>query len=302
MLDPLVLLHNLGLIEDSRVNSYSETITVICPFHEEEFPSCTVYLRQFSFYCFGCSQRGDLYELAAKVLKTDKVTAAVTLIRNKIPVLKGVDGKKKVVSNSIRRKDLRHAAWIQYINAPTLVLPSAEYKYILHRGFSDKVVRHFDIRNEVMTDHPILIPLRSNGIFKGYVRRRIDNIEDNKYLYNKGFSRSTSLIGEFRKNVPVLVTEGIMDMMKAYQFGFNNFMCALGWKLSNAQISFLRKYTDTIICALDNTPKGKEGKQRLKKYFDIIDFAYSDSSIKDVADMNVWQFNYALGPYRRWLK
>ena len=34
-----------------------------CPYHEERTPSCHVYEKTNSFYCFGCSKGGDVIEL-----------------------------------------------------------------------------------------------------------------------------------------------------------------------------------------------------------------------------------------------
>ena len=38
-----------------------------CPFHSEKTPSCTVFLAQQSFYCFGCGAGGDVITFVRKM-------------------------------------------------------------------------------------------------------------------------------------------------------------------------------------------------------------------------------------------
>ena len=38
-----------------------------CPFHSEKTPSCTVFLSQQSFYCFGCGAGGDVITFIRRI-------------------------------------------------------------------------------------------------------------------------------------------------------------------------------------------------------------------------------------------
>ena len=38
-----------------------------CPFHSEKTPSCTVFLSQQSFYCFGCGAGGDVITFVRRI-------------------------------------------------------------------------------------------------------------------------------------------------------------------------------------------------------------------------------------------
>src|SRR5690606_26223142 len=121
------------------------------------------------------------------------------------------------------------------------------------------------VRLNPVGENPVIIPMYENGKFKGYVSRRVDK-EEPKYLYSKGFRRKSSLIGDVSKGY-VFVTEGMLDRMKVFQFGYTNSCCLLGWKASEDHIRKLQKVTDTLIVGLDNTPTGREGFKFLKKYF-----------------------------------
>lgn len=63
-----------------------------------------------------------------------------------------------------------------------------------------------------------------NGRFKGWVcRTNIPEVEQKrKYLYNKGFRRKVSLVGDYGDNEVLFVVEGFMDRLKFIQFGVDN--------------------------------------------------------------------------------
>lgn len=135
-----------------------------------------------------------------------------------------------------------------------------------------------------------------NGIFKGWVcRTMIKEIESRrKYLYNKGFSRATTLVGNYGSKQYVFVVEGYMDMLKFIQYGVNNVVAILGWKMSAQQMQKLKdKGITKIICALDNDECGRKGYRYLKKYFKVTRFRYL-KGIKDAGEMTKEQFEKCL--------
>ena len=46
-----------------------------CPFHDDDKPSCKIYLDTNTFHCFGCGATGDQIEFIQKIEKCDKHTA-----------------------------------------------------------------------------------------------------------------------------------------------------------------------------------------------------------------------------------
>ncbi|MGN0674983.1 MAG: DNA primase [Oscillospiraceae bacterium] len=66
---------------DSVMSSYVSLIrrgrncVCLCPFHSEKSPSCTVYLENNSFYCFGCGAGGDVITFIMKIENLDYVEA-----------------------------------------------------------------------------------------------------------------------------------------------------------------------------------------------------------------------------------
>lgn len=66
---------------DSVMSSYVSLIrrgrncVCLCPFHSEKSPSCTVYLDNNSFYCFGCGTGGDVITFVMKIENLNYVEA-----------------------------------------------------------------------------------------------------------------------------------------------------------------------------------------------------------------------------------
>ncbi len=66
---------------DSVMSSYVQlkrsgrNSVCLCPFHSEKSPSCTVYLENNSFYCFGCGAGGDVITFIMKIESLDYVEA-----------------------------------------------------------------------------------------------------------------------------------------------------------------------------------------------------------------------------------
>lgn len=57
------------------LNRRGRNCVCLCPFHSEKSPSCTVYLENNSFYCFGCGAGGDVITFIMKIENLDYVEA-----------------------------------------------------------------------------------------------------------------------------------------------------------------------------------------------------------------------------------
>jgi DNA primase len=129
------------------------------------------------------------------------------------------------------------------------------------------------------------------GKFKGWVCRTTNPIiqKKRKYLYNEGFSRYTTLVGDYDAKV-VFVVEGYMDRLKMVQYGIKKVVAILGWKITDAQIQKLKEQgVKYIISAMDNDTCGKKGTKYLEKYFTVIRFQFP-KGVKDPGEMNREQF------------
>ncbi len=266
-------------------NFVYQSLKVPCLFHEEEHASLCIDTNTGVFHCFGCGAKGDIIDLVAKIEGVNRLKALV--IAQKI----GGNSTHAIPIEKQNRNWL-HEAKVEFNSCIKPSWSQIKSHYILNRGFLPKTLKEFDVRLDPFSNYPLIIPLYENNKFRGYVRRRIDgNDDDRKYLYNKGFRRNNVLIGSYRKGV-ILVTEGILDLMKAWQGGFRNVCCFLGWKPTKYQLEKLKRYTNVIISALDNTETGEEGTALLSEHFKVIRFPFPEHR-KDLGEMSTYEMKYA---------
>lgn len=281
---------------------------IVCPFHKDINPSMIVNFEEGSWFCFGCNLSGDAsnfvkimeskynglndlqaYKKYLQILKSDKCS---NIVLNRVLV------KKKPL-----QKDLYNEAYDYYHGLKKVDWKSsnelevmAAKRYMIKRGFSPKTLHKCKAKITYNKSYGIIFPMLDNGKFKGWVcRTMVKSIEEKrKYLYNEGFSRATTLVGSYGMKDYVFVVEGYMDRLKFVQFGEDNVVAILGWKMSPQQIQKLKdKGVTKVISALDNDDCGKKGTKFLKKFFNVTRFKYL-KGVKDPGDMTQENFNKML--------
>ncbi len=269
--------------------SYNDTgnITLVCPFHEDHDASLSINLDKGLLYCFGCNWKGDIIDFVAQHEKVNRLQAI-----KKIHQLGGNNGNN-IIKQAIKKevdKDLLRKAYKIYKMAESPDWANIPNYLVDKRGIEPEVLNTLGVKLDIYKQHSYLIPIRDNGRFAGYVRTREG--QEPKYLYSKGLKRKQILWGSYKPGI-VFVTEGVIDYIKAYQFGQRNIVCLMGWKASDIQVEKLKGVTDKIVCALDNDDKGKEGAEYLRKHFNMVEFPYS-KGIKDIGEMSKKQFDESL--------
>lgn len=132
------------------------------------------------------------------------------------------------------------------------------------RDFSPVTLSSFDVKINPTSCYPIVIPIRMNGEYKGHVSRIETAGIDPKYRYNSGFSRRSTVGGTLRRG-SVMVVEGMLDLMKAVQHGWDNVCCLFGNTISEQQAKHICNYATSVIDGLDNDVAGRKGGELLKQ-------------------------------------
>lgn len=303
-----------GLIPD--VNEAVQKI--VCPFHKDINPSMIIDLEKGRYYCFGCNKSGDarkfVYEMEWKYHQLNDLESAVKY--NKILKSKKVsdikvlyNGRKKAKRSNKEYYDIAYDYYhglskIDWRGPSEIPEVSESKAYMNKRGYSYKTLNKVKAKITYNNQYQIIFPMLDNGKFKGWVCRTTDKEVEakRKYLYNKGFSRATTLCGNYGSRDYVFVVEGFMDRLRFIEAGIesDNVVAILGWKMSDEQQKKLKdsgvKY---IISALDNDEAGKKGTRFLKTTgFKVIRFQYL-KGFKDPGEMNIEQFEKC---YRRTMK
>lgn len=280
-------------------NYPSDEEKIVCPFHEDVFPSMQVNYSTGSCFCYGCQKSFDTLSFVKQLEHIDDDLVACIKLA-KIMTSKQVS-KIKAKQVNVKRSDNKQMlieAEDYYYNLKTVDWQkehSNELKYMLARGFKRKTLNMCKAKYTYNSSYPLIFPMFDNDVFKGWVcRTTLKSIEKRrKYLYNEGFSRATTLCGTYTKGKPVVICEGYMDMLKFKQFGLQNVVAILGWKITAEQIAKLKAYgITTVISALDADECGRKGTEYLKNFFKVVQFSYPKGT-KDAGEMTQKQYEIA---------
>lgn len=286
-----------GLIPDTSSVEYK----IVCPFHNDLNPSMVVNFETGIFFCFGCNLTGDairFVELMNKDLNTLQSMLKFFEILKSDKVEKiDFSNRRKVKKQNSELYDIAYDYYygLSKINWLNPENPDAFKcrEYMKERGFKSSTLNKCGARITYNKQYPIIFPMLDNNEFKGWVcRTNNPEIEKKrKYLYNKGFMRRTTLVGDYDGYETVFIVEGYMDRLKFIQFGITNVVAILGWKMTKEQEDKLKsKGYKHIISALDNDECGKKGTKYLRTIFDkVTRFCYNDD-IKDPGEMDEKQF------------
>jgi DNA primase len=277
---------------------------IICPFHDDNRPSCHVDYEEGFFHCFACGASGNAFDFVR--LANEEIDGL-----NQLILYYGILNSKKVkklkvskIAVTKRKQDIEdkaaelELAYDYYMGLKTenWKKVKSEYKtYMVNRGFTASALNMCGAKHTITNKHyPLVFPIYDLDQFKGYVCRTTNKVveKDRKYLYNKGFSRIDTLGGNYNNDV-VVVVEGYMDALKMRQFGLKYVAALFGWKATRIQIDKLKaKGVKTIISALDMDKPGRKGTDYLKNFFDVIEFQFPQG-VKDPGDLNQQQFDKA---------
>lgn len=277
-----------GLFEDQ--SSYK----IICPFHDDINPSMVVNLEENNFYCFGCNVSGDAFKFTRLINKEKDDLQAYIKYYNILKSRKRIKLKNKtVIKHTDNKQALIEAKDYYYGLSKTNWREenSITKDYLLQRGFTIKSLEIAQAKINYNNSYPVVFPMLDNNEFKGWVSRTTNSeIEKKrKYLYNTGFSRRSTLVGDYKAKT-VTIVEGYMDWLKLKQYGLKNVVAILGWKITANQIQKLKDNgVKIIVSALDNDTCGKNGTEYLKNYFKVVRF-YFPENIKDPGDLNLKTF------------
>lgn len=243
---------------------------VICPFHGDINPSMSIDLAKSRVYCFGCQRSYSAIEFIKAVepeLNDLQLYKRLAEIQNNS---KNINLNLSYKKNNFDVEQSKIQAEDYYFNLPKtnwLTEWSEESEYLLKRGFKPKTLNNSGTKININNSYSVIFPIYDNGQFVGWVCRTIKKeIEaKRKYLYNFGFRRSNTVCGRYDNKSPLIIVEGFFDMLKIRQFGYNNVVALLGWKMSDGQ---LKKIKDRgiikIVSALDNDVAGEEGNKYLQ--------------------------------------
>lgn len=263
-----------------------DQMKVVCPFHGDVNPSLMASFDNGKWYCFGCGEYGDAFDMVKAMEKKYSGYNDLTSLVIFQHILNGSAVSSYKLPKRVARsygnkadKDLYAQAYMFYhgLRQPDWEdLQDGEYeaKAVLHymeeRGFTAHALNLAKCKVTYQRDYPMVFPIMDNGKFKGWVSRTTDSrIEQKrKYLYNKGFRRARTVVGTYGryKRGTLVVVEGFMDRLRMLQNGVRDVVAIFGWHLAKGQLERLQSSGVTkVVCALDNDKAGTKGYVYLKE-------------------------------------
>jgi DNA primase len=268
-----------------------------CPIHKETNGSFYIYPETNSWYCYGCSNGGDVIEFIEKVENIDFIDALKKLTgENEIKFINN-DDYKKLNSNDFIKiieqlKDIKPSKfddekWIeQYADN--------KHGYYIKRGFKKETLSHFKIGycwDGSELHNRITIPWYSHDNYLvGVSGREINNNSNAKYICRKGSNKSDYLynlnnVKDYANN-GIIIVESEKDVWRLWEWGYKNAVALGNCDLNNRRY-LLRKFTNKAILCLDNDKIGIKATKKLIKQLRpimLVENIQLPKGIKDISD------------------
>ena len=290
-----------------QYNSLQEVQKVVCPIHDDYNPSMQIDLRDGTFFCYGCRAQGKAVDLVYGI-EQKRGLSYLEAARKCKDIQLGSSIAKDFIKPVMKRRvaskeELYDEAWdyyyglasVDWLDEAALEADAAEaLDYMESRGFTADVLQCAQAKVTYRNTYSLIFPMLDNGEFKGWVSRTFDPYWSGrrKYLYNAGFSRATTLVGDYGSESWVVVVEGYMDRLRMIQNGLDNVVAILGWKMTAEQESKLHEVgVKHVISALDNDRCGRDGTAWLKPRFETVTRWQYLKGVKDPGEMSLAKFN-----------
>ena len=226
----------------------TEQFNILCPFHEDSVPSCSINTEKGVWICFaGCGQgslRGFIHKISGVPLsKIDEDLQS-----------------KSLEINFEIDKDFETYYEEIFVQHPTDLFELHKSHWIYDRGFTEETLNKWECQQNNIND--LVIPVKGTSNIEGWITRRFKKIP--KYLFSKGFKKSRFLFGQTHITNPevLYVVEGALDAMWLDQHGYNA-VAILGAVVSNTQIDMLSFLNPSqVVLCLDNDEAGRKGIEK----------------------------------------
>lgn len=155
---------------------------------------------------------------------------------------------------------------------------AALYNFLSRKGYKDDELKNtglFSFKDNGIFDvfnNRLMVPvLDRDGNVLGWGGRGLDG-SDYKYLNssstpvfekNKILFRLDQARAEIRKNGFVMLMEGFLDVVSAWQYGFRNVVASMGTSFTNNHLDVLTKVSDTVVLAFDGDGAGIKATLRV---------------------------------------
>jgi DNA primase len=230
----------------------AQEFNLYCPFHKNRnSPAFFINAKTGLWQCFNpsCGKKGNFRQLYREITgKPYGKDVRLDPIALKNEIERGF--RNKVAVEELDISDIS----VDFESETDLPLLDP----FINRGLSLDTLEYFEIGYSRVKDR-IVIPVRAQDYkLVGFIGRAINEEQEPRYLYNKGFKRADVLfnIQNAKKYESCIVVEGSVDAMMVHQAGFPNVVSTLGAQVSQNQVKIMKRCFDSIIIFSDNDDAG----------------------------------------------
>lgn len=265
-----------------RNGSSANTLTGLCPFHDDRHPSFCVNVKKQYYKCFACGEGGDVFRFVQKMEGCDFLQALKILagwyglseVDDYLPT-KPLPVKQKVrpvvtevVSQAAKDNLLRNHQ--QILGLLKEYIPEDEQLRTTYRAFEVGVAPSslpYDYKS--FCDR-LIFPIRNERgelvAFAGRYQGETKGTDIRKYLNSPTspiYHKSEILYGLYqaqeaiRQHKFVYITEGYKDVLAMHAAGFRNTVALCGTALTEQHAALLSRYTRQVIVMLDGDEAGQ---------------------------------------------
>ena len=206
-----------------------------CPFHMDIHPSFSIHENGL-WLCFSCGRKGNLETLSCylNVVFPHEFLVDMAELQRKLK-------PKEVMDLDLKTR---------------LYQETYDHKYLEERGISLETAKIFSTGYDRLAEC-VVFPIFESNKPIAIIKR---SIHTKKYkIFGE---KSKSFFGQqfLNEDKPIIIVEGPIDCMKAYELGYENVVAVAGRMISEKQIHTITKYPKVIL-AFDNDEAGHDANK-----------------------------------------
>lgn len=258
----------VSLFNLRNVTMSGNQLSCSCPFTQNHFhgdrnPSFGINVDNGLWLCRSCGEKGNLPQLAEKVLGMDRYEAirkfSVDLTPERIEQMVK-DGYEPPKPMTPLQMDI--SRWMGGSN-----------EYWHFRGFNDATIGRWKLGYDSQSNRAV-VPVYNDGDLVGWSKRAIDPDDQPKWMHSKSMEKSRILFGLDRvSSDAAIVVEAPLSVIMLDQYGVSNSVATFGCKMSDAQARMLRANFNTVMLWYDPDDAGQAGTRdavdKLKDFVDV---------------------------------
>ena len=231
-----------------------QNLLASCPFtmnhaHGDRNPSFSINTDNGLWICYGCGEKGNIYQLAESILGMSSHDAHmqfdVEMTADAIDQM--MDGRRGP-SKSVTPLQIDISAW-----------SSQKHPYWAQRGFTEETIGKWRLGFDEQANR-VVVPIYFKKELVGWSKRAIDDVTMPKWLHDPGMPKSEILFGmDNSSSDSVVLVEAPQSVIMLDQYGVSNAVASFGCKLSESQARLLRSNYDTVLVFYDPDEPGQKG-------------------------------------------